>query len=126
MTVVAAWIATGLLAGLVVFQLLLVAGRPLGELAWGGAHRVLPRRLRIASAVAVLVYLGAALAVLEAAGVADVTAWRELPLIAVRVLAALFAIGVVANAISRSRKERLWAPVSLALTILFAIVAFGG
>jgi hypothetical protein len=36
-----AWAAVAVLAGLVVFQLMLIAGRPLGEYAWGGSHRIL-------------------------------------------------------------------------------------
>jgi hypothetical protein len=39
------------------------------------------------------------------------------------VLAGLFALGVVMNAISRSRKERRMALVALALSVLCLIVA---
>ncbi len=46
-----------LLAALAGFQAALLAGAPLGEYAWGGQHRVLPRRLRIGSAVAIVLYL---------------------------------------------------------------------
>lgn len=126
MTAAAAWIATGLLTGLVFFQLLLVAGRPLGEYAWGGGQRLLSRGLRIASAVAVLLYVSAAVAILEAAGVTRLTTAEEWTVIATRTFAVLFAVGVVMNAISRSRKERVWAPVSLALALLFGIVGFFG
>jgi hypothetical protein len=124
MSTLAAWAAVGVLAGLVAFQLLLVAGRPLGEYAWGGAHRILPRGMRIASAVATLIYAAAALAILEAAGVTDLLESTELPMTAVRVLAVFFGIGIVMNAVSRSRKERVMAPVALVLAILFGIVGF--
>jgi hypothetical protein len=51
-----------------VFQVLLAAGLPLGHFAWGGQHRSLPRRLRIGSVMAVLIYLGLAIVILDAAG----------------------------------------------------------
>ena len=55
--VVAEIVAYVLLAGLAVFQIALAAGAPLGHLAWGGKHRVLPKGLRIASALSVGLYV---------------------------------------------------------------------
>lgn len=37
-----ALVASIVLIGLMIFQLLLVLGRPYGQYAWGGQHRVLP------------------------------------------------------------------------------------
>lgn len=124
MSQLAAWAAVAVLAGLVVFQLLLAARAPIGHYAWGGAHRVLPRGLRIASALATLVYAIAGLVILEAAGITDLVA-SDFPLTVTRILAVLFGIGVIMNAISRSRKERLMALVALTLAVLFAVVALG-
>jgi hypothetical protein len=42
------------------------------------------------------------------------------------VLAGFFTLGVLANAISRSRPERIWAVVSAGLAICCAIIALGG
>jgi hypothetical protein len=124
MNQLAAVLATLILAGLVGFQLLLAAGLPLGHYAWGGAHQVLPRGLRIGSVVAMFIYVLTALIILEAANVTDLVA-SELPSVAVWVLAGFFAIGVVMNAISRSHKERRMAFVAAALSALAAIVALG-
>jgi cytochrome bd-type quinol oxidase subunit 2 len=124
MSQVAAVLAALILAGLICFQLLLAAGLPLGHYAWGGAHRVLPRSLRIASVVATFIYLALAMGILEAASVVDFGA-SELPRVAVWVLAAFFGIGVVMNAISRSEKERRMAFVAAALSALCAIVGLG-
>ena len=66
----------------------------------------------------------AALIILEAAKVTDLVA-SELPRVAVSVVAALFGIGVLMNAISRSEKERRMAFVALSLSALCAIVALG-
>ena len=43
------------------FQVVLAPGAPLGRAAWGGGHEVLPASLRAASAVAVAIWLFAAL-----------------------------------------------------------------
>lgn len=60
--------AVGLVV-IAVFQVALAAGAPLGQASWGGAHhRQLPTRLRVASAVAVGVWVLAALIVLGRAG----------------------------------------------------------
>jgi hypothetical protein len=121
---IAAVLAALILAGLVGFQLLLAAGLPLGHYAWGGAHQVLPRALRIGSVVATFIYVFTALIILEAANVTNLVA-SELPRVAVWVLAGFFAIGVVMNAVSRSKKERRMALVALALSALSVIVALG-
>ena len=74
--------------------------------------------------MATLIYVLTALIILEAANVTDFVP-SELPRVAVWVLAAFFAIGVVMNAISRSRKERRMAFVALSLSALCAMVALG-
>jgi hypothetical protein len=124
MSPIAAVLAALILAGLVCFQLLLAAGVPLGHYAWGGAHRVLPRTLRTASAVATFIYVLAAMIILEAATVIDVVA-SEFPRVAVWVLAGFFAVGVLMNAISRSVPERRMALVAMALSALSTVVALG-
>ena len=45
-----------ILLALAIFQLALALGAPLGRFAWGGQHRVLPVRLRIGSAIAIVIY----------------------------------------------------------------------
>ncbi len=116
-------VGVALLAALAVFQVLLVGGAPLGRFAFGGQHEVLPPRLRVGSAVAVVLYLLFALLLLQGAGavsvlpegVADVGLW---------VLTGYLALGVVLNAISRSRPERLvMTPVALALLAVCLVLA---
>ena len=99
-------LAVVVLAGLAVFQALLVAGQPLGQFAWGGQHTVLPTGLRVGSAVSIALYAGFAVLILCAAGslallptgFVDVAMW---------VLTGYFALGIGLNAISRSMPERL-------------------
>jgi hypothetical protein len=102
-----------LLLAVAVFQVLLALGLPFGEAAWGGGHRVLPRKLRVASAVAGAVWAVAALTVLERGGVLSSGIGPAVTRPAVWVLTALLALGTLMNAISRSRIERLiWTPVA--------------
>ena len=54
--------------GIAAFQVALAAGAPFGRAAWGGSHERLPRKLRVASAVAAGVWVLAALVVLADAG----------------------------------------------------------
>jgi len=121
----AATAACLVLAGLAVLQLLLAIGQPLGRLAWGGQHDVLPRNLRIGSVVAIALYAVFALVLLVRpgmvpvlpAGVAAIAAW---------VVAALSVLAIGANAASRSRPERLtMTPVAAVLALCSIIVAWG-
>jgi hypothetical protein len=123
MSLTAAVCATALLALLSVVQLGAAAGAAWGHLLWGGKHRVLPPRLRIASGGAVVLYAGFAAVLLGRAGaltipsgVAAIGAW---------VLLAYFALGVLANLASRSRAERLtMTPACALLAGATAVVIF--
>jgi hypothetical protein len=116
----AAVVASVLLAGLAVFQLLLVAGRPLGRFAWGGQHEVLPRRLRIGSVVSVLSYAAIAWLLWRAVAQPEYAQpWMWF-------LTGFFGLGVLMNAASRSRPERLlMTPIVLVLAACCALIAVG-
>lgn len=96
-----------LLAALAAFQASLIAGAPLGEYAWGGQHRVLPRRLRIGSAVSIALCAVFAVVALVKAGVLDIFPGTPVADIAMWVIAGYPVLGIPLNAISRSRKERV-------------------
>jgi hypothetical protein len=120
MTSAAAVAACLLLAGLVVFQVVLVCGLPLGRFAWGGQQDVLPSRLRVGSAVASVVYVVVgwvlvARAAQGAGGILGVVTW---------VVAGFFLLGTAGNLVSRSLPERLvMTPVAFALCALTVVVA---
>lgn len=119
----AAILAGAILLALVVFQLALALGAPLGRFAWGGSHVRLPSRLRAASAASIVLYAAFALILLDRAGVIDVIP-DGASRIAAWVLTGYLALGIPLNAISRSRGERLvMTPVVAILTVLSAIVA---
>ncbi len=122
---IAAVAACMILAVLAVLQVALVLGAPAGHLAWGGQHRVLPRHLRIGSAVSIALYalLGAIL--LDRAGLLDLLD-GALFNIGAWVLSAYFSVGIVMNAISRSRAERYtMTPVAAVLAACALLVAAG-
>jgi hypothetical protein len=115
--------ATAILLALAGFQALLAAGRPLGRFAWGGAHETLPARLRIASVIAIAIYVAIALVLLDAAEVVNALpgGWTGT---AVWLLAGYFLLGVAMNAASRSRDERrVMTPVAATLFVLCVAVA---
>ncbi len=122
---IVAVVAILLLAVIVVFQLALALGAPLGAAAWGGRNPgVLPTRLRVASGVAaVVIYPLVALVILASAGLihADWLPIRGAG--AMWALAALLAVGALANLASRSRVERIWAPVAGTIALCCAVIA---
>jgi len=104
-----------------VFQILLVAGQPLGKAAWGGQHRILPTKLRYASAFAALFLIFSAVVTLAAAGIID--AFN--PSFArgyLWFLTAYSGVGIIMNAVSRSKIERLWAPYIATMFVLGLII----
>lgn len=116
-------IALLLLATLAAFQTALSCGAPWGRFAWGGAHRVLPRRLRIGSALSVVLYAAFALLLLSRAGVVP-GADSAVIVVLTWVLFGYFVVGVGLNAISRSPAER-WTmtPVCVMLAVMTLIIA---
>jgi hypothetical protein len=102
---------------LAVFQVLLALGLPLGAMAWGGTHRVLPGRLRVASVVSAGLAVLGAVTVAQGSGLGPAV----LPDIFIRPLlgafVALFALSFLGNAASKSRIERLH---GVSLTIVLA------
>lgn len=126
MSEVAAMLFAAIIALLVVFQVALAAGAPLGAYAWGGQHPGrLPVRLRVGSIISVLIYAAMAAIVLGRAGVVD---W--LPDAVVRVGAwvvfGYLVLGTLMNLVSRSLKERaVMTPVAAILAVLALLVALG-
>jgi hypothetical protein len=110
--------------GIAAFQAALALGAPLGRAAWGGKSRELPANLRRASAVAVVIWLLAAIVILGRAGIEIVPlpdvilVWGSWALVVASVL------GAIVNVASSSPWERFgWAPLSLVLALLSSVVA---
>lgn len=103
------------------FQVALIAGAPLGHLAWGGQHRTLPLRLRIGSIVSMFIYALMSLLVLSKSGVID--AIPSGMAAAGTWAACLYClVGIFMNTISRSKLERLTMVPMAALLFLTSLV----
>jgi hypothetical protein len=122
--VVPALVALVLLTGLAVFQVALIAGAPLGHFAWGGQYRVLPSKLRIGSAVSLVLYALFALVIWGSMTRLSVAGGDAGVDVGIWVLTAYFGAGVLTNAVSRSRPERfLMTPVALVLVACCLVIA---
>jgi hypothetical protein len=117
-------VATVVLGLVMVLQLLLALGLPLGQAAWRGQYRVLPTRLRWASLATVVVLGLAAWVVLAKAGLVAPGAEPVVIAVATWVLAGFWSLNVLGNLASRSPVERYaMTPVALLLVVCFIVVA---
>ncbi|MFD4420305.1 hypothetical protein ACFWN7_02230 [Agromyces sp. NPDC058484] len=106
---------TVILAVLAIFQLARAFGAPLGRFAWGGKHRVLPVGLRIGSVLSILVYALIMVIAWDRVGAIDVFP-EPFSEVAMWVIFAYFVLGILLNAISRSKPEGFtMVPVSIVL-----------
>lgn len=105
---------------LMVFQLALAAGAPLGHAAWGGDHSHLTTAQRIGSVASAVFYLLAIACVRGRAGGRTDRRYRW----GTWALAALMALSAPMNLASGSRWENfLFAPIALVLAVLCAVIA---
>jgi len=129
--VVLAWLATALLALGAAFQIGLAVGAPWGAAAYGGRavsdDGTLPGRWRFASAMAVLVLLGATWVVLAAASVLDRGPVSSSALTAALwCMAGFFALNTLGSALGRHPFERWVAgPLAALLAVLCVLIAVG-
>ena len=110
---------------LAAFQAALAAGVPWGRAAWGGRQSGrLPRNLRVASAFSMVVWLLAALLVLDRAGIPLVDLPDAFSLWGTWALVVLLPIGALMNFASSSPYERFgWGPIALVMALLTLVVA---
>lgn len=126
MTEIAAIIIIILLTSLTIFQLALILGAPLGKYAWGGAHEVLPTNLRIGSVISIFLYGLITAVLISKAELFTLIANKEIVDVAAWVIAAYFAVGILLNGISKSKRERnLMTPIVIVLTIATTLIALG-
>lgn len=106
------------------FQAALALGAPLGRAAWGGTRTHLPTSLRIASAVAAVFWVLAAMIVLGYAGFQVSPISGTVGRWGTWVLVGVLLIGALMNFASSSPWERfLWGPLALLLAVLCFVLA---
>ncbi len=125
-TQIAAWIAIAGFFGMIIFQSLLALGAPMGKAAWGGHYRKLPASLRLASLVAVDIYIFGSFCVLEKAGLLITFNKPVLSEVFTWILVGIFGLSFLGNLLSESKLEKsIMIPVSLLLCAACFVVAAG-
>ena len=125
-TSIAAIIVIVLLIGLSIFQLLLVAGKPYGKMAYGGLNEILPTKYRIMSVLAIAIFSVAIFFVLIQIQVVTNFPIPEIANIGIWFFAFYLGLNTLANAASKSESEKkIMTPISLMTCICFVIIALG-
>ncbi|MEQ9308604.1 MAG: hypothetical protein RLN90_04065 [Balneolaceae bacterium] len=108
---------------LMIFQIALASGKPLGEYAWGGFNKKLPNSLRKASAVSAVVLLIAIFSLLSLEFIHLIP--EAINAYIVAVFALLFLISILGNLVSVSKKEKkVMIPASIMLFLCYFIGAY--
>lgn len=109
---------------LAIFQLALISGMPLGKYAWGGSYEVLPVNLKIGSAISILLYGIFAAIILSRSEILMLITNQTIVRVGIWVLAVYFCLGVLLNAISRSKHERnVMTPAAFVLAVATLYIA---
>ena len=109
---------------IVAFQLALALGAPLGRAAWGGAQAELSPKLRVASGMAVVIWLFAVVIVLGRVGIQVVPLPEAVLTWGTWILVVILILGAILNFASSSAWERfLWGPLALLIALLALVVA---
>ncbi|ART75153.1 hypothetical protein B4U37_03440 [Sutcliffiella horikoshii] len=107
----------------VVFQVLLSLGYPFGEFAMGGHFKVLPKRLRIVSALNALILVFMGLVFLQHTNVLTSLDFLSTHIL-VWIITIFLGFNTLANLVSRSKKERLFmTPLSGFIFILCLFIS---
>ena len=109
----------------VIFQALLAAGVPWGRAAWGGQNDVLPTGYRIGSVLSALFFIFAILITLSRGDIIGFFGYG-LTTVFFWIFTIYFGIGIVMNAFSRSRIERIWAPIVAVMFVLSLLLLIRG
>ncbi|MGM7681204.1 hypothetical protein ACSVDA_03520 [Cytobacillus sp. Hm23] len=116
-------IVTIMFVSIAAFQVLLVLGLPLGEYAMGGFYKVLPKKLRIVSAINAIILLFMGIVFLQHSDLLNI--FNFLPThILVWIVTVYLGLNTIGNLISRSKKERyVMTPLSSIAFILCLMVS---
>ncbi|MCR5383686.1 MAG: hypothetical protein K6E72_03470 [Saccharofermentans sp.] len=107
-----------------VFEVLLVAGLPLGEFTMGGRYKVLPPMMRGAAVFSLLTQVFAGLILLQAAGFMGMWFSFGVTRIICYVFGGFFVVNTVMNFFSTSKKEKLvMTPLAAIEAVCFLVTA---
>ena len=107
-----------------VFEVLLVAGLPLGEFTMGGRYKVLPPMMRGAAVFSLLTQVFAGLILLQAAGFMGLWFSFGVTRIICYVFGGFFVVNTVMNFFSTSKKEKfVMTPLAAVEAVCFIVTA---
>ena len=114
------------LFGVIAIMTVLVAcGLPLGEFTMGGQHKILPKKLRVAAVISVVIQIFAMIIILQAGGFISLWLFFKVTKYICFFFAAYLSLNTIMNMISKSRKEKyVMTPLSVIIGICFWITAF--
>ena len=114
------------LFGVIAIMTVLVAcGLPLGEFTMGGQHKILPKKLRVAAVISVVIQIFAMIIILQAGGFISLWLSFKVTKYICFFFAAYLSLNTIMNMISKSRKEKyVMTPLSLIVGICFWTTAF--
>ncbi|MNH93162.1 hypothetical protein D3C73_457570 [compost metagenome] len=122
---ISAWVGSIVFFTAVILYILLALGLPYGEFAMGGKYKIMPKQMRVACAISVLIQLMAILYLLQAGDVISFGLPYEIGVC--YFFAVYLTLNTIMNAISKSIKEKLvMTPLSLVTTICFWLTALNG
>lgn len=124
---ITAWIGSLTLLVIVVLYITLVAGLPFGDFAMGGKYKIMPKQMRVACAVSVVVQIIAILVLLQTGRVIFIGLSKEIAKGVCYFFAVYLTLNTVINLLSKSKKEKLvMTPLSLVTAICFGLTALHG
>jgi hypothetical protein len=110
-----------------ILYILLAMGLPYGDFAMGGKYKVMPKQMRVACAISVLIQLVAIMFILQAGNVISIDALKTIAKGVCYFFAFYLIVNTIMNALSNSKKEKLvMTPLSFLTAICFLITAMNG
>lgn len=110
---------------IIMINVLLICGFPLGEFTLGGKYKIFPKKLRIVLVIQLILQMFFVIIVLQAGRLIPLWfSYKTTRMICI-VMAAYLSLNVVMNFISKSKKEKyIMTPLSLLSAICFWITAY--
>ena len=110
---------------IIILNVLLIFGLPLGELTMGGQYKVLPKKLRVMSLSMLFAQIFILLIILQTGGFLPYWFSLQATKIICFVFAVYLSMNTLMNMFSKSKKERfIMTPLSLIVAVNFWITAF--
>jgi peptidoglycan/LPS O-acetylase OafA/YrhL len=122
---VLAYIGSAVLLIAAVFYITVALGAPLGEYVMGGKERILSKRTRIRLIFPIVLQVAAILVLLQLGGILPDFIPTTAIVVAGFVFGGFFAMNVIFNILSKSKKERrLMTPLAAVTAVCCLVLAF--